>query len=115
MPGEKRMILLQPLGLLALLGIPVLLALFFLRPKYQQRALSSTFIWRLSQKYLQKYRLSQKLIRYLLLLCQALLVALAALILSQPRLMNRGENSEYVAIHAEMTGIGKIAAHMPGR
>ena len=90
--------LLQPLGLLALLGVPVLLALFFLRPRYQQRDLSSTFIWRLSRKYLQKYRLSRKLIRYLLLLCQILIVSLAALVLSHPRLMNRGENSEYVAI-----------------
>ena len=90
--------LLEPLGLLALLAIPVLLTLFFLRPRYQQRVLTSTFIWRLSQRYLQKYRLSQKLIRYLLLLFQVLIIGLAALILAQPRLTTRRENSEYVAI-----------------
>ena len=90
--------LLQPWGLLALLGIPALLALFFLRPRYQQRALSSTFLWRLSQKYLQKYRLGRQLIRYLLLLCQLLIVALAALILAQPRILAAGSGSEYIAI-----------------
>ena len=90
--------LLEPMGLLALLAIPVLLTLFFLRPRYQQRVLTSTFIWRLSQRYLQKYRLSQKLIRYLLLLFQVLIIGLAALILAQPRLTTRGENSEYVAL-----------------
>lgn len=90
--------LLAPMGLLALLGIPVLLVLFFLRNRYQQRALSSTFIWRLSQRHLQKYQLSRQLIRYLLLLFQVLIISLAALILAQPRLINRAENSEYIAI-----------------
>ena len=92
------MILLQPFGLLALLGIPAVLTLFFLRPKYQPRQLSSTYIWRLSGNYLKKYSRSRKMLKYLTLLLQLLLIALAALMLSQPRMLSGGAWSEYIAI-----------------
>ena len=43
--------LLLPLGLLALLSLVVLLIIYLLKPNYQQKMISSTFVWKLSLKY----------------------------------------------------------------
>ena len=43
--------LLTPLGLLGLIGIPILIIIYIIKPKYHEKKISSTFIWRLSLKY----------------------------------------------------------------
>lgn len=39
------MSLLLPLGLLGLLGLVALLIIYILKPNYQQKVVSSTFVW----------------------------------------------------------------------
>ena len=43
--------LLAPLGLLGLLGVVALIIIYIIKPNYQQKFVSSTFVWKLSLKY----------------------------------------------------------------
>jgi len=43
--------LLTPLGLLGLIGVVALIIIYLIRPNYQQKYISSTYIWKLSLKY----------------------------------------------------------------
>ena len=45
------MTLLTPLGLLGLIGIIVLIIIYIIKPNYQQKFISSTYVWKLSLKY----------------------------------------------------------------
>ena len=42
---------LAPLGFIGLLGVLALILIYILKPNYQQKFISSTFVWRLSQRY----------------------------------------------------------------
>ena len=45
------MSLLIPLGLLGLSGLLILLLIYILNPNYQQKLISSTYVWKISLKY----------------------------------------------------------------
>lgn len=76
--------LLLPLGLLGLLGILALILIYILRPNYQQKLISSTFIWRLSLKFRKRKIPFNRLRNILLVICQVAVICLAAMILSNP-------------------------------
>ncbi len=78
------MSLLLPLGLLGLLSLVVLFIIYIIKPNYQQKLLSSTFVWKLSLKYQKKRLPINKLRNLLILLCQILIFVLLAFILTQP-------------------------------
>lgn len=82
---------LTPLGLIGLLGLAVLLLIYLLKPNYQQKMISSTFIWKLSLKYKKKNIPISKLRNFLILLCQILILSLAAFVLAQPALVHYAE------------------------
>ena len=43
-----------PLGLLGLLGIIALIIIYIIKPNFQQKLISSTYMWRLSLKFKKK-------------------------------------------------------------
>ena len=48
-------LLIPPLILLGLVGILILIIIYIIKPNYQQKAVSSTFIWRhITKKYVPK-------------------------------------------------------------
>ncbi len=73
-----------PLGLLGLTGILVLILIYLLKPNYQQRAVSSTYVWKLSLRFKKKQIPISKLRNIILFLCQLLVLTACALILSRP-------------------------------
>ncbi len=77
---------LTPLGLLGLIGIAVLILIYILKPNYQQKVVSSTYVWKLSLKYRRKKIPINRLRNILLFLCQVLIIIACALILAQPML-----------------------------
>ena len=81
------MSLLVPLGLLGLLGIIVLIIIYILKPNYQQKLVSSTFIWKLSLKYRKKKIPVSTLRNILIIICQVTILTACAAILSQPALI----------------------------
>ena len=88
------MTLLAPLGLLGLLGIVALIVIYILRPNYQQKFISTTFVWKLSLKYKKKRIPISKLRNFLIILCQVLILTACALILAQPNKILKAEVKE---------------------
>ena len=74
---------LNPVGLWGLLGIPVLILIYIIKPKFQEKLVTSTFIWKLSQKY-KKKSLPLQISNVLLFLVQLLIIGAISLILSRP-------------------------------
>ena len=64
------MSLLTPLGLLGLIGLIVLLIIYIIKPNYQNKVISSTFVWNLSLKYRKKKIPINKLRNILLIICR---------------------------------------------
>ena len=94
------MTLLTPLGLLGLIGLIVLIIIYIIKPNYQQKMVSSTYIWKLSLKYRKKKIPISKLRNILLIICQVLIITACALILAQPNkvLKSQVEAPEVIAI-----------------
>ncbi len=94
------MTLLTPLGLLGLIGILVLIIIYIIRPNFQQKVVSSTYVWKLSLKYRKKRLPTSKLRDLLLIICQILVLASCAFIIAKPACIVKSTetNSETVII-----------------
>lgn len=75
---------LAPLGFLAAISIAVLIAIYIIKPNYQQKYVSSTYIWKLSLKYKKKRIPTSKLRDILIVVCQVAILACCAAVLAQP-------------------------------
>ena len=92
--------LLVPLGLLGLIGILILIIIYIIKPNYQQKFISSTFVWKLSLKYRKKRLPTSKWRNLIIIICQILMLALCALIISRPNevLKAQSEKEEVVIV-----------------
>lgn len=92
--------LLIPLGLLGLLTIPALIIIYLIKPNYQVKHISSSYVWKLSLKYKKRRIPVSKLMNFLLFLCQLLILVAVALILSRPALLydRNTDRSDVIAI-----------------
>ncbi|MBR1891164.1 MAG: BatA domain-containing protein, partial [Clostridia bacterium] len=91
--------LLTPLGLLALLSIVALIIIYIIRPNYQQKFISTTFVWKLSLKYRKKKIPTSKLRNIILIIIQVLILTLAAAILTTPsKILQMREDSREVIL-----------------
>jgi hypothetical protein len=75
---------LAPLGLLGLLFIPAIVALYILRLRRDERTVSSTYLWQQLVRDVEANAPWQRLRRSLLLLLQLLLVIALALVVARP-------------------------------
>lgn len=89
--------LLNPAGLWLLLGVPILIIIYLIRSQHEDRAVSSTFIWKLSSKFVKKRIPIQRIRRILLFLLQLLLIIGSAFIASKPTFIE-GETYDYIVI-----------------
>ncbi len=92
------MTLLIPLGLLALLSIAVLIIIYIIKPNYQQKFISSTYVWKLSLNYRKKRLPTSKLRNILLILCQILALTAIAMIIARPALVLKTDPTAYEVI-----------------
>lgn len=77
-----------PLGFLGLLSILILILIYLLKPKYREKMISSTYIWKIALRY-RKKRVPIDIFRNLLLfLCQVLILTGLSVILAQPALFS---------------------------
>ncbi len=76
--------LLIPLGLLALISVIVLIIIYVIKPNYQQKTVSTTFMWKLSLKYKKKRIPTSKIRNILIVLCQVAILTCFALIIAHP-------------------------------
>ena len=73
-----------PLGLLGLLGIPVIVLIYIIKSKYTEQTVASTYLWELSEKFLTRKKRVSKLTGILSLILQILVVLTASLLIAHP-------------------------------
>ena len=76
--------LLYPLGLLGLLGIPILIIIYIIKNKYTEQIVPSTYLWKLSEKFLTKKKPITLISGIVSLILQILAVLIVSIIIAQP-------------------------------
>ena len=91
---------LAPLGFLGLISLIVLIIIYIIKPNYQHKMISSTYVWKLSLKYRKKRLPINKLNNVLVFLCQVLILTACAALLAQPVLAHAkmGDENEKIVI-----------------
>ena len=86
---------LHPLGLLGLIAIPVIVAIYIIQSKYTEQTVPSTFIWTLSDKFLKKRNPLSGITGIISLILQILTVAVISLAIARPVFVLPGAAKEY--------------------
>ena len=88
---------LNPAGLWLLLGVPVLILVYLIRVRHEDRPVSSTFIWKLSSRFMKKRLPVQQIKKFLTFLLQLLIIVTVALLAARPAIIS-GPSCDYIAI-----------------
>ncbi len=88
---------LNPAGLWGLLGIPVLILIYIIKPKFREKLVTSTFIWKLSQKY-KKKSLPWQISNLLLFMVQLITIVAISLILARPVIVTEDGAAEKIVV-----------------
>ncbi len=83
---------LTPLGFLGLIGLIILIIIYIIKPNYQQKVISSSYIWKLSLKYKRKRIPINKLRNILTFIAQVLTISLCAAVLAGPIIQANDED-----------------------
>ena len=75
---------LTPLGFLGLIGLIVWFVIFIIKPNYQKKIISTTYVWRRSLRYRKKRLPINKLRNILMIICQILAIIVLSGALAQP-------------------------------
>lgn len=89
------MTFLYPLGLLGLIGIPIIILIYILQSKYTEQTVNSTYIWQLSDKFLKRKNPLSGMTGIISLILQLLLVAIISLAVSRPIITLPGAAYDY--------------------
>ncbi len=92
------MTFLYPLGLLGLIGIPVLILVYILKNKFTEQVIPTTYLWTLSEKFLKRRNPLSRLSGIISLILQLLLVAAISLSIAHPIIILPGQAHEYCFI-----------------
>ncbi len=105
------MSLLNPLGLLALLAIPVLVLIYIIKNKYTEQTIASTYLWELSEKFLKRRNPINKVAGIISLILQILVVLFIAIAISNPVFAVPGAARDYCFI---LDGSGSMSIMQNG-
>ena len=89
---------LYPLGLLGLIGIPILIIIYIIKNKHTEQTISSTYLWRLSERFLKRKNPISKIKGLISLILQCLTVLLISFAIAHPVLVLKGQAYEYCFI-----------------
>ena len=73
-----------PLGLLGLIGIPIIVIIYIIKSKYTEQTVASTYLWELSEKFLKKRKPISKLTGIITLLLQCFAILFVSVAIAQP-------------------------------
>ncbi len=102
---------LYPLGLLGLIGIPVLIFIYIIKSKYTEQTVASTYLWTLSERFLKRKRRSSPLTGIISLILQILAVTLISLLIAHPILTVPGAAKEFCFV---LDGSGSMRMEVAG-
>ena len=89
---------LYPLGLLGLIGIPILILVYIIKSKYTEQTVASTYLWTLSEKFLKRKRRPSPLAGIISLILQILAVTLISMAVAHPIVTVPNSAKEYCFI-----------------
>ena len=92
------MTFLFPLGLLGLIGIPVVILIYILRNKFNEQTVPSTYLWELSEKFYKRRNPLSGLTGLISLILQILTIAVVSLAIARPIFIMPNSASEYCFI-----------------
>ena len=87
-----------PLGLLGLIGVPILIIIYIIKSKFTEQTVSATYLWTLSERFLKKKRKDNKLTGIISLILQILAVIIISLTIAQPVFTIPGAANDYYFI-----------------
>ena len=103
-------------GLLLLLAIPVLILIYVIKREYRERAVSDTYLWRLSEKFLKKRLPIKRASVFPIFLLQLIILSLFAVSAMQPAMTIGQFSGKIVVIDAsasmltEQDGVSRFNA-----
>lgn len=107
----------SPLGFLALLAVPVIVLMYLLKQKYEEKEIPSLYLWKKAFPETKSAQPWQKLRKNLLMLLQIAAAALLAVSLAEPYIMGKAQVTDYVlaldcsmSMQAEDVGKSRFAA-----
>ena len=89
---------LYPIGLLGLIGVPILIIVYLIKNRYTEQTIASTYLWRLSERFLKRRNPLSKITGIISLLLQLLLVTTLSLAVAHPIITLPGAAHEYCFI-----------------
>ena len=73
-----------PLGLLGLIGIPILIIIYIIKSMYTEQTVSATYLWTLSEKFLKRKKKDNKITGIISLILQILAIAIISITIAHP-------------------------------
>lgn len=89
---------LYPLGLLGLIGIPILILVYIIKSKYAEQTVASTYLWTLSERFLKRKKRVSRLTGIISLILQLLAVTVISLLIAHPIITIPNSANEYCFI-----------------
>ena len=89
------MTFLYPLGLLGLIGVPIVILIYILRSKFNELTVTSTYIWTLSEKFFKRRNPISGLTGIISLILQILTILIVSLAIARPIFVVPNSASEY--------------------
>ncbi len=87
-----------PLGLLGLIGVPLLVLIYILKNKHTEQVIASTYLWTLSERFLKRRNPISRITGIVSLILQILAVTFISFAIAQPQITLRGAADDYVFI-----------------
>ena len=84
-----------PLGLLGLIGVPILIIIYIIKNKYTEKTIASTYIWTVSERFLKRKRPISQLVGLISLILQILAVVFISFAIAHPVMVEKGKAHEY--------------------
>ena len=86
---------LYPLGLLGLIGVPIVILIYILKNKYNEQTVPSTYLWTLSERFFKKRNPLSGLAGIISLILQILTIIFVSLAIARPVFVVRESALEY--------------------
>ncbi len=87
-----------PLGLIGLIGVPIVIIIYIIKNKYTEQTITSTYLWKLSEKFLPKRKPISALSGLICLIMQIIAIITISLLIAQPRIRIPNVAKEYCFI-----------------
>ena len=92
------MTFLYPIGLIGLIGIPILIIVYLIKNRYTEQTIASTYLWRLSERFLKRRNPLSRITGIISLILQLLLVFALSMAVAHPVVTLPGAAHEYCFI-----------------